>query len=58
MLATSTSYTPQYLVLIFLVSSQVVKIMKLVNKVYDVHISTMTLLLIYVLIFQNDIIRI
>jgi|GEM_PF-3933576 len=38
--ATSTSYTPQYLVLIFIASSQVVKIMKLVNKVYDMHIST------------------
>lgn len=44
--------------LIFIVSSRVVKIMKLVKKVHELHISIMVFLLIYVMIFQNDIIRI
>jgi hypothetical protein len=39
-------------------SSRVVKIMKLVKKVHELHISIMVFLLIYVMIFQNDIIRI
>lgn len=44
--------------LIFIVNSRVVKIMKLVKKVHELHISIMVFLLIYVMIFQNDIIRI
>ena len=44
--------------LIFIVSSRVVKIMKLVKKVHELHISILVFLLIYVMIFQNDIIRI